>query len=113
MPGVYASLDIFVLPSLYEGLPIALLEALAAGKPVIATPVGAVLDLIHNEQTGLLVEPENPEALYAAICRLIGDPELRRELAANGQRYVQEHFSAESMARRYVDVYEDALRRRA
>lgn len=110
MPGVYASLDIFVLPSLYEGLPMALLEALAAGKPVIATPVGAVPKLIQNQETGLLVEPENSQSLYTAICRLITDASLRHRLAANGQRFVQEHFSAESMAQKYVGVYEDALR---
>ena len=63
MPGVYASLDMVVLPSLIESMPMCLLEAMAAGKPVIATRVGAVPKLIIPEQTGLLLDPSDVNGL--------------------------------------------------
>jgi len=109
MPEVYASLDIFVLPSLYEGLPIALLEAMASRKPVIATPVGAVPQVIQHERTGLLVQPQNPSALCEAMCRLIADCSFRQQLADNGYRLVREHFSMESMTQDHLRLYQEAL----
>lgn len=109
MPNVYASIDVLALPSLKEGSPLALLEAMAAALPVVATDVGDVGQIVVSGESGLLVAPRNPEALCGAIGRLIADAGLRVRLAANGRRYVQEHFSATRMAQNYVDVYEDVL----
>jgi glycosyltransferase involved in cell wall biosynthesis len=107
MPGVYSSLDVLVLPSINEGLPMTLIEAMAAARPVVATPVGAVPKLVIPEQTGLLVNLRHPENLAAAIGRFISDPDLRRRLGANGQAWVMRRFSAEAMARKYAEIYQD------
>jgi glycosyltransferase involved in cell wall biosynthesis len=112
MPGVYASLDIVVLPSFIEALPMCLLEAMAAGRPVIAARVGAVPKLINTEQTGLLLDPGDEDALAQAILRLLHDPELARRLAENGRMHVARHFSAEAMAKSYIGKYQQALGRR-
>jgi glycosyltransferase involved in cell wall biosynthesis len=113
MPDVYASMDIFVLPSLNEGLPLALLEAMAAGKPVVATRVGGVPGLVISERTGLLVETQNVTALRDSMLRLIDDPQLRHELGEAGQRLVAERFSAEKMAGNYLRMYRDIISTRA
>lgn len=112
MPGVYASLDIVVLPSLIEALPMCLLEAMAAGRPVIATRVGAVPKLINTEQTGLLVDPGDEDGIARAILRLLHDTELARRLGENGRTHVARHFSAEAMAKSYMEKYQEVLERR-
>jgi glycosyltransferase involved in cell wall biosynthesis len=107
MPGVYASLDILVLPSINEGLPMTLIEAMAAARPVIATPVGAIPKLIIPEQTGLLVNPRDPVGLAAALGRLISNPDLRHRLGRDGQAWVMRRFSAEAMAQQYAEIYQE------
>ncbi len=111
MPSVYAALDIVTLPSLFEGMPMVILEALAACKPVVATRVGAVPDVILNEDTGLLIEPGDVPALGRALTRLIADAALRQSLAEKGRAFLTAHCSATSMARKYLDVYKRTKRR--
>lgn len=112
MPGVYASLDMVILPSLIESMPMCLLEAMAAGKPVIATRAGAIPKLIISEQTGLLVDPADVNGLSSAIIRLLADPELACRLGESGRSHVSQKFSARAMARSYLAQYEQVLARR-
>ncbi len=105
VPGVYASLDIFVLPSLDEGMPMVILEALAASRPVVASRVGAIPRLIPDERTGLLVAPGDVAGLGQAIARLLADPDLRRQMGENGQAWVRQHYSAEAMVESYLNLY--------
>jgi glycosyltransferase involved in cell wall biosynthesis len=107
MPGVYASFDVLVLPSLDEAMPMCLLEGLSAKRPVIATSVGEIPELIHDEDTGLLIEPGNVDALANALLRMIDRPARAAEMAAQGQAMVQHNFSADAMARNYEGLYED------
>lgn len=109
MPEVYASFDMVVLPSLIEALPMCLLEAMAAGKPVIATRVGAVPRLVVEAQTGLLLEPGDVSALAQAILRLLENPDMACQLGENGRAHVARHFSAEVMAKSYIEMYEQVL----
>ena len=109
MPGVHASLDIFVLSSTDEGMPIVILEAMAASTPIVATRVGAVPKLIASGKTGLLVEPRDPEALSRAVVTLLKDPQLARKLGQNAQRVVAKNNSADAMARKYLELYEHVL----
>lgn len=112
MPGVYASLDVFVLASVDEGMPMTILEALAARKPVVATRVGAVEKLVIPEQTGLLVEARNVPALRDAVLRCLENPAHALSLGRGGAQHVRARFSAEGMARNYLEVYEQVLRER-
>lgn len=105
MPEVYASLDLVVLPSYAEGLPMTIIEALAARRPVVATAVGGVPRVIHDEITGLLLPDRNVGRLSEAIVRVLQDRVLGRRLAENGHQLVRERFSADSMARRYCELY--------
>ena len=102
MPGVYSSLDLVVLPSYIESMPMCLLEAMAAGKPVVATRVGAVPQLVASDQIGLLVEPGSVDALSTGIRRVLEDHELALRLGNNARQHVARNFSAQSMAKNYV-----------
>jgi glycosyltransferase involved in cell wall biosynthesis len=109
MPGVYAAMDVFVLPSLNEGLPMTILEAMAASKPVIATRVGAIPSLIKHGDTGLLVDPRDADGLRDAIANLLSDSELCGRLGAAGHEWVSQNYTSEVMALKYRQMYEEVL----
>src|SRR5437899_10978197 len=112
-PDVYAACDIIVIASLRtEASPIVLREAFASGRPVIATKVGDIPELIEHRQNGLLIEPGDVKALAAAILEFISDPKLAAACAANGLRYANEHFSFDRMMDAKVRVDASLIRRR-
>ncbi|MFL6500143.1 MAG: glycosyltransferase family 4 protein [Candidatus Udaeobacter sp.] len=97
-PNVYAACDIIVIASLRtEASPIVLREAFASGRPVIATKVGDIPEIIRHRENGLLIEPNDSQALARAIIEFISDPELAARCAANGFRYATENFSFDKM----------------
>ena len=101
--------DVFILPSRHEGLGVAALEAMAAGRPIVATRVGGLAEAVVHERTGLLVPPEDPAALAAALASLLRDPALRARLGAEGPARIAEGFRAEDL----VEAYEAPLLRGA
>ena len=97
-PDVYAACNMVVIASLRtEASPIVLREAFASGRPVIATKVGDIPEIIEHRQNGLLIDPGDSEALAAAILEFIRDPKLAAHCAANGLRHATEHFSFDRM----------------
>ena len=99
-------LDVLALPSWTEGLPMTVLEAMAHARPVVATPVGGTPEVVVDGETGLLVPPRDPEALAAALRRLLEDADLRRSMGEAGRRRVAAEFTADRMAERVLAVYE-------
>lgn len=104
---LYQCMDIFVLPSLTEGLPIVLLEAMASELPVIATDVGAVPIIITENQTGLLIKPNDEKALEDSLLFLLRNQYDARAMGASGYRLVKEHFSSRKMATNYLNLYSE------
>jgi glycosyltransferase involved in cell wall biosynthesis len=100
-------LDVFVLASRAENLPVSILEAMAARLPVVGTRAGGIPELVADGETGLVVDPDDPAALAAALDRLAAEPALREELGRRGAERAAELFSAEAMARRMLRLYED------
>jgi len=100
-----AALDVFILPSLGEGVPMALLEALSLGKPVVATAVGGVAELLSPGVHALLVQPGAPAELARACEQLVGDPGLRAALGRQARSLVREQLSAERMATEVHGLY--------
>jgi glycosyltransferase involved in cell wall biosynthesis len=96
--------DVFVLPSLEEGLPLSLLEAMAHGKPVVATAVGGVPEVVANGRNGLIVPPADPPALAAAIVRVLTDRALRARLIA-GAIDTSETFDVRRTATEIEAIY--------
>jgi len=98
--------DVFCLPSVQEGFGIVFLEAMAAGKPIVATRAAAVPEVVHH---GVLVEPENDEALADAIEKLYGDSQLRASLAEHGRRDV-ERFDMLRVAGKFMETVTAGVR---
>lgn len=101
--------DLIVLASHQEGFPNVLLEAMAAGRPVVATRVGGVPEIVQDGVTGMLVPPGDPERLAAAILHVLSDGERARAMGRRGLELVRERFSLEAMVRSYERLYERLL----
>jgi lipopolysaccharide heptosyltransferase II len=112
IPALIASVDIVVVPSTYpESFGRGVIEAQAVGRPVVASRIGALPELIDEGRTGLLVPPGDPAALAAAVHRLITDDKLRERCVAEGRTHVEAEGSAEQMVERTLAVYEDRVTR--
>lgn len=103
--GLLRETDVFVLPSHSEGLPIALLEAMAAGNAVIATPVGAVPDVVMPGRHGVLVSPGDPAALADAILALDGDREAVARMQQACAARIAASYSLERLAEGFIELY--------
>jgi glycosyltransferase involved in cell wall biosynthesis len=106
-----SAFDVFCIPSKLEGLCTSLLDALAFGLPCVATEAGGIPDVIEHEKNGLLVPPQNPEALAKGVQRLVEDNLLREKFRSAGFRHVAEHFTIEAMVNQYYELYESLYKR--
>lgn len=103
-------LDVFVLPSLTEGTPNVIIEAMAHGKPIIATNVGGIPDVV-SEEVGILVPPNDAKALGAAMSRLAGDAELRRRMGLAARKQYEQLFTPGAVLPLLIDLYERVIDR--
>ena len=111
VPSYVAAADIVAVPSVHyegyvDGLPNVALEAMAAGKPLVATRVGALPDVVQDEVTGLVVEEGDPPALASAIVRLASNAALRRGMGARGRARIEESLNWAAVAERFEAVFE-------
>jgi glycosyltransferase involved in cell wall biosynthesis len=113
VPDILQALDLVVLPSLNEGLPMSLLEAMAAERAIIATRVGGIPRIIRHQETGLLIDVGDVAGLRSAIERLLGDPADAARLARAARTLVEQQFSSEAMARKYLNIFEEVSPLRA
>jgi glycosyltransferase involved in cell wall biosynthesis len=97
--------SVFAVASRYESFSVATLEAMACGKPVVASRVGGIPELIEHGRNGILVDPDDPDALCAAISQLLADEGLRESLGANARLTVSARFSADAMGARYEAAF--------
>ncbi len=107
-PYLHAA-DLFVLPSLTEGLSNSMLEAMACGLPVVATHVGGAADVITDRETGWLVPPNDPDALFEALVSLLGEPGRSQALGERARRSVLERYSLLSVAKSLRELYDRLL----
>lgn len=112
VPEILRGLEVYVLSSESEGMSNTILEAMASGRPVVATAVGGNPELVVDGETGLLVPPNNPHAMAAAITKLLRAPEQRRQMGRLGRERVEEKFSLDVMVRHYAKVYLEVFSRR-
>jgi colanic acid/amylovoran biosynthesis glycosyltransferase len=123
LPGVMSQADLLreyrratalclpcrVLDNDRDGIPNVLVEAMAAGTPVVATRVSGIPELVDHDVNGLLVAPEDPEALADMLLRLHGDPGYAEQLARAGRATVAERFDGQRLANRLAELFEEAI----
>jgi glycosyltransferase involved in cell wall biosynthesis len=105
MPAYYSLMDIFVQPSLRDGLPNALLEAMACEIPVIASPVGGIVDAVINCRNGRLVSTKNADEWAEAMDELLTDADLRKDLGRAGRQTIKDQFTLQSELDGNLAVY--------
>ncbi len=106
IPACLNAMDLFVQPSLSEAFSQVLIEAMGVGLPVIGTDVGGANEVIENGANGILIEPNNAEAIYREMKRLYDNNTFRGEIATAGMNTVRERFTAEQMVERQFALYE-------
>ncbi|WP_022852609.1 glycosyltransferase family 4 protein [Thermodesulfatator atlanticus] len=111
IPDILAVIDIFIHPSTgHEGVPQAVLQALAMKRPVIATNVGAIPEVIIHKQTGILIPPANPGEIKNAIFWMMKNPDLAKKLGENGRKLVEEKYSLDKMVDKIEKIYQELIR---
>jgi glycosyltransferase involved in cell wall biosynthesis len=113
MPAIYRSADLSVLPSFMEATSITGLESMACGLPLVGTKVGGIPVLIDDENTGVLVEPGDPEGLAKAIHQLADDATLRRGMGDRARQRAADLFSWDRIANETVAIYQQCSELRA
>ncbi len=103
------AMDIFVLPSLHEGVPMAILEAMALGRPIVATHVGGIPEVLTDQVHGVLVPPRDSKALAKACESLLDDPSLAEAYGREGKRRVEQEFSSRVMGARVASLYREIV----
>ncbi len=108
VPSLIAAMDVFTLPSLNEGMGRVLVMAMALGKPIVASSVGGVPELIGRGEAGILVPPSDPAALAEAICQLLENPARARALGEAGRRRAP-RYSADAMIAALAKLYQEVM----
>jgi glycosyltransferase involved in cell wall biosynthesis len=106
----YAMADIVAVPSHSEGSPNVLLEAMIAARPIVATRVGGIPEIVTHQETALLVDARDPAAMAGALARLLADGKLRVSLAERGRRLAEEAYSPDAYRRALIGLYLEILR---
>ncbi len=109
IPEVMKNLDVLALPSYWEGFGIVLIEAMAAGRPVVATDVSSIPEIVVDGRTGLLVPVGKPDALAESLLQVLSDPALARRLGEAGRKRVLEQFTVDRMTDEWERLLKDVV----
>jgi glycosyltransferase involved in cell wall biosynthesis len=112
IPTLINSATVVLMPSRFEGLPLVALQAAMAARPIVASRVGGIPEVVVHQETGLLVDPENASALADAVTFLLANPAIAAEMGHSGRRRVREVFSWEKCVVRYKNLYDQLTRER-
>jgi len=105
VPAIMQAIDLFAMASLWEGFGLVFLEAMAAARPIVATAVSAVPEVVEDGVTGLLVPPANPAAMASAMLSLLSDPEKARRMGESGLLRLKQRFTEERMIESVEGLY--------
>ena len=106
---ILSAIDILAMPSLLEGMPFVILEAMAMAKPIVATDIESITEILDNGKTGILVPPKDPDALSRAIISLLTDGDKARQMGFEARMTVEEKFRVEVIVDRVEKVYQELL----
>jgi glycosyltransferase involved in cell wall biosynthesis len=105
----YAMADVVAIPSRSEGSPNVLLEAMISARPIVATRVGGIPEIVTHEETALLVDACDPAAMARELARLLADPSLRLRLGERARRQAEESYSPEAYRCSLIRLYQEIL----
>jgi glycosyltransferase involved in cell wall biosynthesis len=105
LPQYLNQLQLLILPSNTEGLPNIILEAMACGTPVLATPVGAIPDIIKNRETGFIMNNNSPNCIASNVIGVLDSPDLEK-ISINGKQFVNDEFTFERIADKWKGIFE-------
>lgn len=111
MARLMAAMDLFVLSTHREGFPLSILEAMAMGKPVVATAVGGIPEIVTHGVTGYMHQHGNSKELADALLRLMDNPEEARSIATSARENVLKNFSRQKFADEIAETYLDVMRK--
>ncbi|NQU83485.1 MAG: glycosyltransferase family 4 protein, partial [Parcubacteria group bacterium] len=106
---LFWAFDIFALTSVKEGMPYVILEAMAAGLPIIATRVGGIPEIIDNDVSGILIQPQSPEAIKNSIINLLNSPSKRNALGEQARKKLIENYNINKMVEKTQHLYDTLL----
>lgn len=106
IPELISIFDIFVFPSLWEGFGLAMAEAMAMGKPIIASKIGPIAEIVKHRQTGLLVPCGDAQAIANAVIELIENKEMAEAVGESGRKHAETFFSVGGMTKKYEELYQ-------
>ena len=107
-----SNIEIVVIPSLYEAPSAVALEAMTMKRPVVASNVGGIPEVVVDGETGFLVPPKNPEAIAKKVIFLLKNPQIAKEMGEKGYQRVKENFTQEKLAREYEKIYDNLLKKK-
>lgn len=110
LENIYVDLDVVCLTSLNEGTPVSLIEAMASARPVLATGVGGVRDIVKNNENGLLVQSNDVDGFSKALLSMLEDREKRLEMGRYGRKFVNENFRKERLIKDTENLYNSLLK---
>ena len=112
IPDILSMLDVVVLPSYAnEGVPQSILQAMAMGKPVVASSAGSIPEVVHDKETGILVEPKNANALAERIVFMLDNYDFARKVAANARKLIETKYSLRHMVSGIEEIYNDLMQK--
>jgi glycosyltransferase involved in cell wall biosynthesis len=106
---LYSIMNVLAIPSIFEGFGMIAIEAMAAGLPVIASRIGGLMEIVEDNITGLLVDPQNAEQLAIAIEKILENPEDAAKLGETGRQRAEEIFSFDTYSHNIIDLYQYAI----
>ena len=112
VPDILCATDLFVLPSLWEGFGLAVAEAMAAGKPVVASRVDGIPEVVEDGVTGILVPPQDPGALARAILFLLGNKQRAEAMGQAGRERIERCFTLNRMVSQWDELYQHLARKK-
>ncbi len=113
IPEILSAIDIFLLPSSWEGFPTSLLEAMAMKKPVIASNVGGIPELVEHNTTGILIPPQDADALANAVNFLLDHTDIALKMGQTGYERVKAHFSLSDVMAEFDAVYDQLIKEKS
>ncbi|SFF87851.1 Glycosyltransferase involved in cell wall bisynthesis [Halobacillus alkaliphilus] len=109
IPSILSETDIFVLPTINDNLPISVIEAMHGGVAILTTDCGGITEIVHHNETGIIVEPGNVHQLATQLQHLIGNEALRKKLGGNAHQYAKSHLTREAMVGRIEVIYQNLI----